>query len=94
MNKIQYIHRRKTLPGTNLHGHGGLDSRGGFTVAYREVELGLIEYSIATCSTRDNFNKKLGRDIATGRMNNNKVSVIAGVTMEQFRDSILYSEPV
>ena len=89
MNQIQYIHRRPFA----ATGPYSPASRGGFTVAYQEVKPGLIEYSIATCSTRDNFNKKLGRDIATGRLVNNKVSEIAGVTVKEFRD-IMYAEPV
>lgn len=89
MNQIQYIHRR---PFTAT-GPYAPASRGGFTVAYQEIKPGLIEYSIATCSTCDNFNKKLGRAIATGRLANNKTSEITGVTMKEFRD-IMYAEPV
>lgn len=90
MSKIQFIHRR---PINLIHSMYTPASHGGFTVAYQEVEPGLIEYSIAQCSNRDNFNKKLGRDIAHGRLVNNKVAVAQGVTLSEFRD-MMYSEPV
>ncbi len=87
MNQIHYIHRRKSSPL-----FAGPATHGGMTVAYQEVKPGLIEYSIARCSTRDNFNKKLGRDIATGRMAC-KPSTAVNLSMKEFRD-MMYSEPV
>ena len=87
MSQIQFIHRRP------FAGFCTPASRGGFTVAYQEVKPGLIEYSRATCSTRDNFNKKLGRAIATGRLVNSKTGEISGITVKEFRDMI-YNEPV
>jgi hypothetical protein len=88
MSKIQFIHRRKF----NLFDLQP-SSRGGLTVAYQEVKPGLIEYSIARCSTRDNFNKKMGRDIATGRLAVGKSASEVGMTLEEFREKI-YSQPV
>jgi hypothetical protein len=85
MNQIHYIHRRKIAGGPATHG--------GFTVAYQEVKPGLIEYSIARCSTRDNFNKKLGRDIATGRLACGKIETWADSTLKEFRD-MMYKQPV
>jgi hypothetical protein len=88
MNQIHYIHRRKSSPLL-----AGPATHGGMTVAYQEVKPGLIEYSLARCSTRDNFNKKLGREIATGRLASGKVETWADSTLKEFRD-MMYKQPV
>lgn len=87
MSDIQYIHRRQ------LTMQGSPASRGGFTVAYKEITPGVIEYSIASCSTNDNFNKALGRAISAGRLVNKKSTKCFGVTVPEFRD-MWYMDPV
>jgi hypothetical protein len=59
--KIKYIHYRE------YDIHGNLESRGGATVAFIEKPDG-IEYAVARCSYRDNFNKAYGRAKAAGRL--------------------------
>lgn len=88
MSKIQFIHRRNF----DHMWYAGPSTHGGATVAYQEVKPGLIEYSVARCSTRDNFNKKLGRDIATGRLAVGKVETVTGVSVEEFRE-MMYNRP-
>lgn len=87
MNKIQFIHRR---PICTVAGH--FSSRGGMTVAYRPGD-GFVEYSIAQCSSKDNFNKKLGRDIAAGRLEVGSARQIIEMNEEQFRD-YMFGMPV
>lgn len=42
----------------------------GFTIAWREHENGLrLEVALARCNPNDNFNKKIGRSIALGNLN-------------------------
>ena len=40
---------------------------GGATIAYREIDGG-VEYAVALCSEKDHYNKKIGRQIARGRL--------------------------
>jgi hypothetical protein len=87
MSQIQFIHRRPVA------GDCGPASRGGFTIAYQEIKPGLVEYSIANCSPRDNFNKKIGRDIATGRLVNSNNRAVRESTVEDFREE-MYSVDV
>jgi hypothetical protein len=51
---------------------GKLSSTGGATVAYRYVHrdngLTYVQYTIAKCSKREHFNKRIGRLIAGGRL--------------------------
>ena len=90
MSTIKFIHRR---PMVSMSGWApSIASRGGFTVAYRELEDG-VEYSVATCSTRDNYNKKLGRTIAQGRLECGSDHSRVEMTPDEFRDYI-YKEPV
>lgn len=42
--------------------------KGGATVAYWQPEPGVVLYAVAHCSPRDNYNKKIGRAIAEGRL--------------------------
>lgn len=90
MNQIHYIHRRKSL--FFRFGDPIVATHGGATVAYQEVKPGLIEYSVARCSDRDNFNKKLGRDIATGRLAAGKVEIAKDLSLKEFRD-MMYNHP-
>lgn len=60
-NPYQYLHNR----------HYGADGRplgkGGWTVAYEYID-GNIRYAFAECSKEDNFDRRLGRTIAAGRL--------------------------
>ena len=85
MKNIQYIHRRPSSKTT-----AGPASHGGYTIAYRETDKNCIEYNVAMCSTRDNFNKKLGREIAAGRLIDNKYNAVVNLTVEEFRH-IMYT---
>jgi hypothetical protein len=58
-----------TLPTSLLRNHGLLskvDPRGGFTTV-ELVDRDKKVYGVAYCSEKDNYNKKIGRMIATGR---------------------------
>lgn len=48
--------------------NGQVSGKGGFTVAFRQIENG-IEYAVARCHPNDNFVKKNGRVKAAGRLN-------------------------
>jgi hypothetical protein len=43
-------------------------NHGGMTIAFRSDNDGFIEYAVAACSERDNFNRAIGRIIATNRL--------------------------
>ena len=43
-------------------------TKGGATVAYWQPEPGVVLYAVAHCSPRDNYNKKIGRAVAEGRL--------------------------
>lgn len=59
-DKIRYFHK-----------HTG--NNGGFTVAYVTNENGTIEWNYARCNEVDNFSRKIGRSIASGRLVSNKI---------------------
>ena len=67
---IQYMHYR------------GQDVRGGATVAIMPIANNRVYLSVARCGPQDVFNKKVGRDIATGRLR----AYIAGRTSVQIRE--------
>jgi hypothetical protein len=54
-----------------FHKHYG--NRGGFTVAYFVYENGTIEWNYALCNPSDNFSRKIGRSIASGRLVSNRI---------------------
>jgi hypothetical protein len=77
-NSIRFLHIR------NLHNeNNGDDSyiscKGGTTVAY-EVDDDTIRFAVAKCSIRDNYCRKTGRAIATGRLNTGKDQTIVHMT--------------
>ena len=58
-NPIEYMHFRPIFR----------DVSGGATVAIMpRASLGTALISVARCGPMDNFNKKIGRDVATGRL--------------------------
>lgn len=70
MSKIKFIHRRPIVSINRFDGTStDYASHGGYTIAYRVIkDANAVEYSIARCSKKDNFNKKMGRMISTGRL--------------------------
>jgi hypothetical protein len=51
-------------------------TKGGKTICYAEDAEGNITYSVATCSHRDNFCRRIGRTISYGRFATGRCSVI------------------
>lgn len=67
--RIKFIHARipETWPGKGQK----WKDKGGFTIAYSPVEMGdktAYHVAWAICSKKDNFNKKIGRLISSGRL--------------------------
>lgn len=60
---IKFIHLRYINPFND-----NVETKGGFTVAYVEHANDTVTYAIAKCSKKDNYCKRIGRDVATGRM--------------------------
>jgi hypothetical protein len=58
---VKYIHLRRWKNGEPL-------PHGGATIAYYIDETDTAHYSIAECSDKDNFNRKIGRNVADGRL--------------------------
>lgn len=62
------------------HGYDPEDNRGGVTIAYRKCSgwrnTKMVEVSVAYCSNKDSFNKKIGVQLAVDRfMNGNTIMV-------------------
>ena len=55
--------------GVKFHHIRGYGPRGGLTIAYYQPVPGKIYYAEAHCHPKDNYNKKLGRMKAEGRLN-------------------------
>lgn len=63
-NPIHYLHLRYQDKDGSVSNHGGI------TIAWREHENGkALEVAMARCNLKDNFNKKIGRSIARGNLN-------------------------
>jgi hypothetical protein len=63
-----------------------LEAKGGVTVAY-EVKDNVISMSMAKCHERDNFCRKIGRDIAMGRYMN-KDQIVFTAQGEHIRKNV------
>jgi hypothetical protein len=62
------------------HGYNPENNRGGVTIAYRKCSdwrnTKMVEVSVAYCSSKDSFNKKIGVQLAVDRfMNGNTIMV-------------------
>ena len=76
-----------------FHKHYG--NRGGFTVAYFIYENGTIEWNYALCNPADNFSRKIGRSIASGRLVSNKIqnNVLCNMNIQEFYTMLSQCEP-
>jgi hypothetical protein len=53
------------------------------TVAYRLANNSIqVEFAFAICSPKDQFNKKIGRTIAEGRLNSQRWTVFSDIETE------------
>ena len=64
-------------------------TNGGITFAYIEINEELSIAAKAVCSLQDNFNKKIGRMMAMGRLKN-KIEYGKGQIMEKPTKNIIY----
>lgn len=59
---INYMHFRQMKDGT-------VNSRGGATVAYKVDKNGVVtDFAVAYCSKNDNYCRRTGRNLASGRL--------------------------
>lgn len=65
-----FMHYRK------YNRQGQIESRGGLTLAVN-LDGRAIHVAMAECGRKDNFDRKRGRMIAEGRLNNDKFVVLA-----------------
>lgn len=70
-NSVRFLHFRDVWDINDfddLSEKPQIEGKGGATVAYRQEPNGSFSYAIAVCSERDNFNRRIGRDISLGRL--------------------------
>lgn len=79
---VNFMHIR------NTDQYGQVSNHGGITIAYREVSPTIIEFAVAKCSDKDNFNKAYGRAKAQGRMNSPAFRKNFVGTFQSFRESL------
>ena len=75
-----------------LNEDGSIDPRGGITIAYKQYKDS-IQYAIARCHERDNFNKQQGRIKAAGRLNSDKSRHNTTESLQAFKERI-YTTPL
>jgi len=90
--KIQFVHNRdvvfKFSSANRIENPSLLLAKGGETIAMEEVPLDMFQQITkehilscfigkALCSKKDNYNKKIGRNIATARMKEVDLEVVA-----------------
>lgn len=72
-NQTFFIHHRTRDVNNNVHNHGG------HTVAFRTIGGNIVEYAVARCHENENFNKRLGRTIASGRLGRGRGTTIVAI---------------
>lgn len=82
-SKVHYLHFREEITVKEKLGKGNskISTKGGATVAFVvDSTSNLVKFALAKCHNRDNFNRRLGRTIATNRLqlflNNQKIEKI------------------
>jgi hypothetical protein len=70
MEKIKFAHFR------NFEFDGAVSNLGGVTMAYTQIGDCKFKVAYSWCSPNDNFNKKVGRIKAMGRLNSDRYSCV------------------
>ena len=66
--KVEFEHMRKTRQGDKMDSGRTLDPRGGETWArVFDADGEHLTIGIAVCNEKDNYNKRIGRNISLGR---------------------------
>lgn len=74
---FKFIHLRTYKYGAGMFSPAKLLSeKGGLTIAYRKLDNGDVEVGEAYCNPQDNFCRRIGRAISTGRINAGKGRII------------------
>lgn len=63
-NSVRFLHIRE-ITNVPFPRHS---EKGGKTICYHEDEEGNIWYAIAKCSSKDNFCRRIGREVSSGRL--------------------------
>lgn len=88
-DRIRYIHLRSidevVHSATGVVLDSTLNRNGGITVAFQDNLDGTLTYSFARCSKRDQYNKKVGNEIARNRLANPTTSYVFEGTINEFR---------
>ncbi len=73
--------------------NGAIHNKGGLSIAYSVRENGDVRMGVAVCSSEDNFNRRLGRTIATSRLMSSKdqdlVTTIEASVLEFLAQEVL-----
>lgn len=94
-NEVKYRHLRTVAVNTKTGDVINCYNLGGATVAYRELDAETIIYAVAICSEKDNYCKKTGRTIATGRLKSPKHAVTVKASFSEFHKMVSdISEPI
>lgn len=65
---VKFQHRReKTFKGKRLGELRTLDAKGGTTSCVLILPGGVEIYGTAQCNSKENYNKRIGRDVSLGR---------------------------
>lgn len=68
--KIMFKHARGKNP------DGTISNMGGMTLAYTFLQGGYVKFAFAVCHPNDNFEKRIGRVKAAGRLRSPKQSLV------------------
>lgn len=79
--KLRFIHLRNWDSAENLMPHGG------YTIGWCSVN-GDIHFAYSQCSLADNYNKKIGRNIVTGRLSSGDYRIIPCVEQDLIHDEL------
>jgi hypothetical protein len=72
---VKYAHVRYIKTGASGIFNSDYETKGGITFCYEFLPDGKVRASRAQCSTKENYCRRIGRDIARGRMETGKYMV-------------------
>ena len=71
-------------------GENVISNLGGATIAYKEIGENKIRFAVALCSEKDNFSKKIGRTIASGRLKSDNQSQVVSMSYQDFKRNYFF----
>ena len=73
--KIHFIHvfDKNSIPAVTKNKYSGVKGRKDYTIGYQFIDENTVKIAVAVCNPKEHYNKKIGREIVTKKLDGTEV---------------------